>query len=327
MDRILPAPLAPKIGYVSLGSFDPQTMEDAIQKSQFEHCLDVPGQFCGKILHATNARTRLDWGRYSLPVLARGLVSADRMTLGMLLNKGEDSLFNGNALSPGSMMLYDEGGEINVRLPPDSNWLSIQLERPSLAEIGVEFLDSGFRCWSATLGNPVRRQILRNAEVLVSASDQVLRADMRGADQAINDIEDCVLLSMANLVTTRRFFSSQPSTKSRDRTLYIVRDADNYMEANIEFPITIAEICTSLNTNIKSLERAFLRTYGVGPKQYLLKKRLSKLRQLLNCGSALEPAFSLVDAYMSCGLVHFGRAAQNYRALFGELPSQTLSQK
>ena len=98
-------------------------MEEAIQKSHFEHSLDGPGQFRGKILHAKNARTCLDWGRYSLPVLARGPISADRMTLGILLNEREVSLFNGNALLPGSMMLYGEGEELNVRLPPNSNWL------------------------------------------------------------------------------------------------------------------------------------------------------------------------------------------------------------
>jgi AraC family ethanolamine operon transcriptional activator len=311
------------IGCVSLGSFDPEAMEEAIQKSQFEHSLDSPGQFRGTILQAKNARTRLDWGRYSLPVLARGPVPADRMTLGMLLNEREDSLFNGNILSPGSIMLYGEGEELNVRLPPNSNWLSIQLDRRSLAEIGIEFSDCGFRCWDAALRNAVRRQILNDAEVLVSSSDQPHPADKRAANQAINDVEDCVLHTLANLVTAKRAFSSQSSTRSRDRTLQIVRDAANYMEANIEFPITISEICSSLDTNIKTLERAFLHTYGLGPKQYLLKKRLSKLRQLLNLGSTRED--TLVDAYLSCGLSHFGRAAQNYRAYFGESPSHTLS--
>ncbi len=249
-------------------------MKEAIQKSQFEHHLDGPGQFRGTILQAKNARTRLDWGRYSLPVLAKGPVPADRMTLGMLLNEGADSLFNGNVLSPGSMMLYREGEELNVRLPPNSNWLSIQLDRLSLAEIGIGFSDSGFRCWDATFGNAVRRQILKNAEVLVSASGQAHRADIRAVNQAINDIEDCVLLTLANLVTAKRVFSSQSSTRSKDRTLQIVRDATNHMDANIEFPITISEICLSLNTNIKTLERAFLHTYGLGPKRVIVNFRV-----------------------------------------------------
>jgi AraC family ethanolamine operon transcriptional activator len=323
LDTVSPKSLQVVIGRVSLGSFDPEAMEEAIQKSHFEHYLDGPGQFRGTILQATNARTRLDWGRYNLPVLARGPFPADRMTLGVLLNEREESLFNGSVLSPGSMMLYGEGEELNVRLPPNSNWLSIQLDRSSLAEIGIECSDSGFRCWDTGAGRALRGQILRNVKFLESASQQTRWADALAANQAINDVEDYVLLTLSRFVAAKRVFSSQSSTRSKDRTLQIVRDATNYMEANIEFPITISEICLALNTNIKALERAFLRTYGLGPKQYLLKNRLSKLRQLLICGPDSEHA--LVDAYLSCGLSHFGRAAQGYQAFFGEPPSLTLS--
>lgn len=320
----MPASPDVAISCVSLGSFNPEAMEEAIQKSHFEHSLDGPGQFRGKILHVKNARTCLDWGRYSLPVLARGPISADRMTLGILLNEREVSLFNGNALLPGSMMLYGEGEELNVRLPPNSNWLSIQLDRLSLAKIGIEFSDAGFRYWDMGKEKAPRAQILQYATLLESVTQQAGQADALKADQAINDIEDQVLLRLASLVAARRVFPMQSYSRGKDRTLCIVRDTDSYMEARIESPITISEICLALNTNIKALERAFMCTYGLGPKQYLLKKRLSKLRQLLVCSSAGE--HTLVDAYLSCGLIHFGRAAQGYRALFGELPSHTLSQ-
>lgn len=323
MDKVSPSALQVAISGVSLGSFDPEAMEEAIQKSHFEHYLDSPGQFHGTILQATNARTRLDWGRYNLPVLARGLVPPDRMTLGVLLNERDESLFNGSVLSPGSMMLYGEGEELNVRLTPSSNWLSIQLDRPTLAEIGIEFPDSGFRCWDAGAGRALRGQILKNAKFLESASQQTRWADTLAANQAINDVEDDVLLTLAGFSADKRIYSPRSWMRRRDRTLRIVRDATSYMEANIEFPITISDLCLALNTNIKALERAFLRTYGLGPKQYLLKKRLSKLRQLLIYGSGKERA--LVDAYLSCGLSHFGRAALDYRAFFGEPPSVTLS--
>lgn len=322
MDTKLPAPLEVVIDCVSLGSFDPEAMEEAIQKSQFEHYLDGPGRFNGKILQARNARTRLDWGRYNLPVLARGPVPADRMTLGVLLNDREESRFNGRVLSPGSMMLYDEGEELNVRLPPYSNWLSIQLDRPVLAEIGLEFSETGFRCWRTDVGRDLRAQLLKNVKFLATASRYPRRNETLAANEAINDVEDHILLALSELKSSKPIFSPRPSSVNGDQALRIVRDAADFMEENIEFPITIAEICLALDTNIKALERAFLRTYGLGPKQYLLKARLSKLRQSLMAGSGGERA--LVNAYLSCGLPHFGRAAQAYRALFGEPPSHTL---
>ena len=244
------------------------------------------------------------------------------MTLGVLLNEGEETLVNGRVLSPGSLVLYGEGEELNVRLSAHSNWLTIQSDRASMAETGIEFLDSGFHCWNTGAGKVLRGQILKSANFLESVSRQARRTDMLAANQAINDIEDDLLLALAGVVAPRPILL-RSSIGSNDRTLQIVRDAINYMDANIELPITIYEICLALNTNIKALERAFLRTYGLGLKQYLLKIRLSKLRKLLIRG--FDGKRALVNAYLSCGLSHFGRAAQDYRALFGEPPSRTMS--
>lgn len=315
----------PAVDLIGLDFFDPEAMEEAVQGSQFEHSLDVPGQFHGTVMQARNDRTRLDWGRYDLPVIARGPFALDHMTFGALLNEQENSLVNGLVLPPGSMLLFREGEELNTRLSPNSNWLTIQLDRQSLAQIGLEPSNRGVDAWKPDVESDrvLRKKILKSMRFIGSTTHRTRQAGLLAANQSINDVEDYVLVVLSRLIGARRVVPVISSRQGKEEALWIVRDAINYMEANIDSPITIAEICAALPTNIKSLERAFLHTYGIGPKQYLSRYRLSNLRRMLLRATGGERV--LTEAYLACGLPHFSRAAQRYKDLFGELPSLTLS--
>lgn len=313
------------LGRISLNSFDPDAMEEAVRHSEFEHCLTGPGDFRGAVLQAENSKTRVAWGRYNLPVLARGPLAPDSMTIGFVLNREEHSLFNGSSLPPGSLLLYAEGHELHACLPHNCNWLSLQVDRQTLYCLGIEPPGFGFDAWvpvnktvqalqSRLLTNLIRLdEIYHHGEQPTAA---------RSANDSLANIEDHLLSALSKIPSSRSFHPLFCPTAQRDNVVHTVRDAESYMDQNIDLPITISEICVALGANIKALERAFLHTYGIGPKQYLQRKRLARLRRIL-CRQSDTP---LMDAYFSCGLPHFGRAAQSYKALFGELPSQTMSQ-
>jgi len=61
---------------------------------------------------------------------------------------------------------------------------------------------------------------------------------------------------------------------------------------------------------------------GVGPKRYLLLRRLHLARRAL-CEAAPD-ATTVTDIATRYGFWHFGRFAGEYRSLFGESPSITL---
>ena len=263
----------PAIDHIGLNCFDPEAMEAAVQGSQFEHSLDVPGHFRGTVVQARNDHTRLDWGRYNLPVISRGPFAPDSMTFGAMLNEQGNSLVNALVLPPGSLLLFREGEELNTRLSPNSNWLTIQLDRQCLAKIGVEPSNRGVEAWKLDVESykALRTKIFTSMRFLGSTTHPACEVDLRAANQSINDIEDYVLFALARLVKAKPIFPVFASFKYKEEALRIVRDAANYMQANIESSITISEICAALPTNIKALERAFLHTYGIGPKRRLYK--------------------------------------------------------
>jgi len=104
----------------------------------------------------------------------------------------------------------------------------------------------------------------------------------------------------------------------------LVRNAQEYIDANIAEAVRIQHLCVMLGTSYKTLERAFVSVLGVTPRQYLSVARLSRARRLLLAGK--RESTRIADVALSCGYDQFGRFSADYRKLFGETPSRTLSQ-
>lgn len=69
------------------------------------------------------------------------------------------------------------------------------------------------------------------------------------------------------------------------------------------------------------LERAFRETFGVSPRRYLTLLRLAAVRREL---LRHEAGASVTQVATRWGFFHLGRFGQDYKAQFGESPSQTL---
>ena len=84
--------------------------------------------------------------------------------------------------------------------------------------------------------------------------------------------------------------------------------------------LTMSDICSSIGTSWRTLDRAFKERFGLGPKAYLQCYRLSSVRNeiLIRRGDAL-----ITDIANDLGFWHMGQFARDYKLLFGELPSQS----
>ncbi len=95
-----------------------------------------------------------------------------------------------------------------------------------------------------------------------------------------------------------------------------------YIEENQTEDVTIGEICAATGTSWRTLDRAFLERFGIGPKAYLQRVRLCGARTQL----AVSPRGTLLvsDIANKWGFWHMGQFARDYRKVYGELPSETL---
>jgi AraC-like DNA-binding protein len=101
-----------------------------------------------------------------------------------------------------------------------------------------------------------------------------------------------------------------------------VKRAVDAIHERPEFPFTAAALAAEARVGVRWLQEAFRRYVGVSPMMYLRDVRLARVHEELRAGAPDQVSVSEIAHRWGFG--HLGRFAEQYRARFGELPSQTL---
>ncbi len=102
----------------------------------------------------------------------------------------------------------------------------------------------------------------------------------------------------------------------------MIKRAVELIEERPAEPWTSVGLATELHLSVRALQAGFKREMGMTPMAYLRMVRLQRAHAALREGSPGETTVQTVA--LSVGLLHQGRFAVNYRAIFGETPSETL---
>ena len=99
----------------------------------------------------------------------------------------------------------------------------------------------------------------------------------------------------------------------------IARRAEEVLRARMDAPPALAELCDLVGASQRTLHLAFSECFGMAPKPYLRALRLNAARRRLRDGEG-----TVTQVAADLGFFHFARFSGEYRALFAELPSDTL---
>jgi AraC-like DNA-binding protein len=102
----------------------------------------------------------------------------------------------------------------------------------------------------------------------------------------------------------------------------IMRRFRKVVEESPEQPLYIPEICKKIGVSDRTLRVCCQEQLGMGPKRYLLLRRLHLARRALR--EAASDTTSVTEIATRYGFWELGRFAVEYRSLFGESPSATL---
>lgn len=113
-----------------------------------------------------------------------------------------------------------------------------------------------------------------------------------------------------------------PSKRTGGR-LQRVRQARDFIAGHMHRPIYLGDLCAELGLAHRAVENLFRDLLGVNPITYMRNRRLHGVRNALRRS---EPTPGVVKhAALDWGFWHLGHFARDYRALFGESPSETLA--
>jgi AraC-like DNA-binding protein len=111
----------------------------------------------------------------------------------------------------------------------------------------------------------------------------------------------------------------QPAVATRD-----VKRAIDFIEANLDMPIDLADIAAAAGVPGRTLLEHFKQYKGISPMEHLRRARFARVRQALQRAETKE---NVTGIALNFGFNHMGRFSVEYRRRFGESPSQTLRQR
>lgn len=189
--------------------------------------------------------------------------------------------------------------------------LSALLNRPILQRISFYPLISR--------NKPGLNSLLRLVEFLFQECDQP--DSMRKSTRlTVRQMEKTLLTYLLELLPHN--FSGELLSGARSTDPWHVRYCEEYMKANLDQALSIADLAAAVKTSARTLHEGFRRHRGYSPMEFLRQSRLERVRE-----DMLDPAQdkTVTEGAMKWCFWHLGRFSSLYHRTFGEKPSETVA--
>jgi len=225
------------------------------------------------------------------------------------------AIFCGIEVAAGHLAVMAPGREYRSFLV--ENWYSIEIvvSASTLADEGI---------WLAPhlLSGPEHATIPLPAELI-----GIFRGLAEAAFGGIGSVDEACLRSALLRALDRALRIGARGLQMPDRPRRIegyelTRKMIRYIESRFGRRVTVNEVAGELEVTPRALHYAVRSTLGMSPLDLILAFRLNHVRNEL--WDARRSDASVTTAALAQDFGHLGRFSQQYRTLFGELPSETL---
>lgn len=251
-------------------------------------------------------------------VALRGSMPVDGLTIEIGLHRGSGNLQWLRPVRSGSILLFPPGTEQDSVIDGPMSFLSCTVPEDFFHmvadRIGVTVPNG------AIMAPRLYPKALDETHYLYSVH-QVLLGNGGGALPSPVSLAD-VLVEM---LIHQALLSPDDSgdRQSSSRYSLIVRRSRDWIEAHLDQKITVDHIAAAAATSRRTLHRAFIEILNGSPISYVQQLRLHRIRRELLAKTEAETTVAMVANHWE--ISELGRLSARYRALFGELPSQTLA--
>ena len=261
----------------------------------------------------------------STPLLGFARVQPGMAALQVPLLHAETLALNGRTWGPRVLGAYGERAEMLRANVQDSAHAVLALPTAKVESLlgltpasrllrpgAAAYLQTGARAWDHGVG------LLRSIIGTVGAAPGTF-----AMVEARRGLRDSVLEAVRILLDGAEVQALPRTARSAARRQQLVVAADDYLRAHVDRPLYTEELCSALGASPSALAEAFRATLAISPHRFLKLRRLSMVRAAL-CNRE-GPAPMVKAVALSHGFWHLSQFAKDYRALFGETPSDTLA--
>jgi AraC-like DNA-binding protein len=300
---------------------DPYPYQSAIRGAQFEVLVTGGGHFRAELTQIELPRLWMQHGRECLPRIFRGAVNAERAAIGFLTEVHQPSIFHcGRVVSPGDIIVNDWLC-MHRRTEAPSRWGAMSLTPEDLAAAGKTIA-------GRELTAPPHAYIVRPSPSLMSrllrlheqAGQLARHAPNKLAHrQVARALDQALVHAMVRCLTDCR---PAGEGAGAHRHLQIIARLEEFLAANRGEPAYLAEICAATGATERTLRACCQEYLGMSVIRYLWLRRMHLAHRALNLATSVTT--TVTEIATECGFWELGRFSVEYRALFGETPSESL---
>ncbi len=278
------------------------------------------GQFKGRIHQVQLPGVTLLREDTSIALRQRGRLDDSVYGFAMALQDSSDLFFNGQRV-PAHAIMCGKGDEVDLTTPPHFTLIALVVNRSLLNPLWERMYQKPLAHWLekqlVLQTTEIKAQNLRDLQLTVL--DQATALAHRQHDtQALRQLRDEILMEWIEALPSQVDTSELPNLERRKK---LVDRACELMMGHADEPLSILEVCSQVGTSRRKLNYCFQDVLGTTPIKYLRSLRLNNVRRALRQAA---PGVTIQDIASHWGFWHLSQFAQDYRQLFGELPSDTL---
>lgn len=275
----------------------------------------------GTVVSRRGRKVKLTSTKASGDFEMEGAISNTNIVLGVGVDFATPGMFWRSEVRTGSLVMIQPGQHAYALYRAGPSYITVDIAREALEE---ELERYDITPHAGELNSSGVLQGGLSAACLACIRHSVATLHMGGEPDLPPgyDVEQTILTAVAELFSRSCGVSQDPTARSYAR---IVARAREFVDAHINRPISLDELCSAACASKRTLHRAFLEVMNDTPQQYILKLRLNRIRRDLASADEAERTVTVVS--MRWGITELGRLAARYREQFGELPSETLRRR
>jgi len=299
-------------------SCDVQQQEKLLHAWQQQYTQLSGGCFAGEVCSLTLPGVKLFRESMSRAVFQAGALPTSRLAFGVPLAGRGRSLLCGEPAGH-DLLLFSGSMGFEFLSPDDFEFYGVEIDCTALSDglsvrLAEQLEQSLQHCAHGA-------RVLALPAAAFETLSQWLRLALAGTTQPSAALSRLMLGQLLDRLSAVMPIASKTSARSHWHAVSAIRQwictADNRL---YDCPMSVAELSLRLGVSRRTLQNACKEITGLSPVQYLRCLRLGQARRLL-----LENACPVTEAATRLGFWHLSWFARDYCALFGELPSATLT--
>ena len=301
---------------------DPDEYAAAIRHSAYRFTITQRGSYSAKL-------TRIDlhslWmQRYSdsLPRIAHMDIGGGRAIVSFLTRPGAVVMHNGVEYNSTNIAQPRPGQSLYQQSPVAAPYASMSLPLEQMAALGIAVTGCDLMSPNDVAIFTPAAETMASLQRLHAAAGHLAEyaPAVLAQPEAARALEQALIEAMMHCLGQGE--AEEEKTAQRHHAT-IMRRFNRVIEEHLEEPLYVPELCKEVGASVRTLNTCCHEHLGMGPKHYLLLRRMHMVRRALRQGAPADT--TVTEVATRYGFWQLGRFAVEYKTLFGESPSHTLA--